>query len=155
MQTDEAKKEKVRANSKIHYKNNRDLYAKRDAARWNDPERRAKVQAYQRERYIKHKMMILSHYSPDLVCAYCGEDWFPCLTIDHINGDGHKGKGKSGRRYNGIANLSRLLGKDGQWPDDLQVLCQSCNSVKRTMTDKEFRQAYPERIHEPTNPHRL
>jgi len=58
------------------------------------------------------------------VCACCGE-WRPrFLTIEHVNKDGARHRGKSRR---GGMGLYRLLKKRG-WPTDgYELLCMNCN----------------------------
>ena len=132
----------MRAYGKKHYAENPEYYTEKHQKRIADPVEHAKLNAYFKDRYKKRKMKVIKHYSPDMCCAYCGDDWYPCLTVDHINGDGCIQK--KTKKQN--VNMSSFSADSSKWPKDIQILCGSCNSVKRNMNDKEFRQAYPERI---------
>lgn len=68
---------------------------------------------------------VLTYYSNGtLKCACCGEDIYEFLTIDHINGGGHKH-----RKQIGMGNLYRWLRKNN-FPKGYQVLCFNCNCGK-------------------------
>jgi len=74
------------------------------------------------EWYLKHKIEVLSHYSPELKCMRCGCNDIRCLTIDHMNGNGN-----DHRRING--NTLIWL-KKNNYPRGFQVLCMNCNWKK-------------------------
>lgn len=62
-------------------------------------------------------------------CACCGETEPIFLTIDHINNDGHKERGKWGRNLTSSEMICRRLLK--QKRDDIQILCYNCNCGKQ------------------------
>ena len=80
-----------------------------------------------RSRYSKKvKLDILSHYSgknKNIECALCGNDRLEVLTIDHINGGGHREQKKSG--FLGT-EYYRYLAREG-YPTGFRVLCMNCN----------------------------
>jgi hypothetical protein len=109
------------------------------------------------EQYVKHKLLqqkihhqlkfeVLVHYSgtnpPHCMCQ--GEDcWHKglcpvhdsrALSIDHINGDG---KIQRANVYRSGTALYRWL-KTNNYPEDVQVLCMSCQFVKASVK-KEIR----------------
>jgi len=59
------------------------------------------------------------------VCAGCEETRLEFLTIDHIDGGGHKHRDKKGRRIGGTA-IYHWLKKRG-YPKGFRVLCMNCN----------------------------
>ena len=62
------------------------------------------------------------------------------LTIDHINGDGHKHKSPAGRRIGSYNLCVRLIRDD--FPLGYQVLCGSCQ-MKKAIINKEHPTKYP------------
>lgn len=79
------------------------------------------------------RLEALAHYGG--VCACCGEDNAYVLTFDHKNGDG-----AAQRRLNGSRPAYRA--RRGQYPADIQVLCQSCNWAKGTQETCPCRDAH-------------
>lgn len=78
-------------------------------------------------------------------CACCGMiDTHEFFCIDHIDGDGHKHRGSTGKRILGI-NMYLWLRRNG-YPSDYQVLCHSCNVAKGTQTE------CPHQVRERTTP---
>jgi len=75
----------------------------------------------------KVKREVLEHYGGNPPkCACCGESHFEFLTIDHMNGGGHKERTRLGRE--GVA-FYFWLRKNG-YPKGYQVLCMNCNWAK-------------------------
>lgn len=66
------------------------------------------------------RLIVFNHYGSECVC--CGEDKIEFLVIDHINNDGNKFRKK-------VHDLYLYIIKNN-FPKDLQVLCQNCNSAK-------------------------
>ncbi len=66
---------------------------------------------------------VLSHYGP--ACQCCGEVRDAFLSIDHVNGDGHKDVDSKGRRVAGAQLYARLL-RDA-FPEGYRTLCMNCN----------------------------
>lgn len=84
--------------------------------RRNSPEIREK----ERLAYVKEKMRIISHYSNEnMNCSCCKESNIEFLTVDHINGGGHKHRKE-------IKNLYSWL-KRNHYPDGFRILCMNCN----------------------------
>ena len=70
------------------------------------------------------KRLVLEAYSGKYPhCACCGESTYQFLTIDHINGGGHK------HRKEIKIPLTRWLYKNN-CPQGFQVLCMNCNLAK-------------------------
>jgi hypothetical protein len=108
-------------------------------------EKRSKLNKQANERNRKIKIKVLEYYSNgELKCAnpyHIHNEVIinpTLLTIDHINGDGYKEKGKHGRRIGGSAFYRKLLRQN--FPDGFQVLCWNCQAYKR-----EFNQEYGEK----------
>jgi hypothetical protein len=59
------------------------------------------------------------------ICACCGADFYPHLTLDHIDGGGAAER-KAGKRSQ---HLVAELWRDG-FPPGYQVLCWNCNWTK-------------------------
>lgn len=76
----------------------------------------------------KLRLEVLTHYGGNPPkCACCGEMIIQFLTLDHINGGGHKERLKYGM---GSFGLYIHLRKTG-FPEGYQVFCMSCNFGKR------------------------
>lgn len=67
------------------------------------------------------RLKVLFHYG--MICACCGEKNIEFLTIDHINNDGNE------QRKTFKTDFYIWIIKNN-YPYDLQVLCQNCNSAK-------------------------
>lgn len=67
---------------------------------------------------------IFGHYSNGKnCCACCGESQFEFLTLDHVNEDGAKKRGKT--RQGGVIYYRKLVREN--YPDGYQILCYNCN----------------------------
>lgn len=66
---------------------------------------------------------VMAYYGP--ACKCCDEWRDPFLTIDHIDGSGHKHVGATGRRVGG-GKLYAWLRRQG-FPTGYRVLCVNCN----------------------------
>lgn len=74
------------------------------------------------------KVEVFTHYCGGAPkCNRCGLDDIRALTIDHINGDGWKDRSASRR---GGIQFYRWLKSYG-YPTNVQVLCMSCQWIKR------------------------
>src|SRR6266496_1690657 len=72
----------------------------------------------------RHRRLCIEYYSDNKVeCACCHESMYEFLTIDHINGGGHKHK----QIHRGA--LYSWLIKNG-FPEGYMVLCYNCNCAK-------------------------
>ncbi|MDE1873981.1 MAG: hypothetical protein KGI04_02575 [Candidatus Micrarchaeota archaeon] len=80
-----------------------------------------------RSRYSRNiKVDLLSHYAKrngEISCAICGENRMEVLTIDHINGGGHREQQRVGMKG---TEYYRFLAKSG-YPLGFRVLCMNCN----------------------------
>ena len=77
----------------------------------------------------KHKYEVMLHYGGNPPkCACCGETEYRFLTIDHINGGGHKHR-ESLKHNGGSIFLYYWLIKNN-FPEGYQVLCMNCNFTK-------------------------
>ena len=115
---DEKYREAIKEQSRLFRKTNKDI---------------VKIKDRERKQKLRHE--VISHYSDGKCnCACCGEDEFYFLSLDHINGGGHKHR--------------RLLGKDGinfyawikkiGYPEGYQILCMNCNWGKRMNPNGEI-----------------
>ena len=76
------------------------------------------------------KRRVLTHYGGGIcACVRCGFADLRALSIDHINGNGHK------ERKGGIALYESL--KQRGFPDGYQTLCLNCQFIKRD-ENKEY-----------------
>jgi len=112
-------KEKYREKSKEYYRNHkRELYETHKI--WVKSERgKLKIKIWQQN----FKLEVLIHYggSPPK-CACCGETNVEFLTIDHINGEGHKQ-----RKTQGLGTQFYYWLKRNNFPEGFRVLCYNCN----------------------------
>jgi|CXWL01.1.fsa_nt_gi hypothetical protein len=69
---------------------------------------------------------IFDHYG--WVCKCCGDSHHECMTLDHIDNDGHKDKFPGGGKITGKSLYSQVI-KQGL-PDSFQTLCHNCNFGK-------------------------
>lgn len=77
--------------------------------------------------YDKVKELVFAHYGK--VCACCGESNYLFLSIDHVNNDGYKEVGSTGKRDSGRTMYARIVRLG--YPDTFQTLCMNCNFGKR------------------------
>ena len=100
-----------------------------DSALWGELHRKAK-RCYQ-----------LRRVDPMMRCAYCRDDWIPGLQFDHIDGNGRFER-NAGIIKDTLGNVAECIEPSLKY----QILCATCNFVKRNLSDEEFRAKYPERI---------
>jgi hypothetical protein len=79
---------------------------------------------YQKQRNKKIREKFIEMYGGK--CSCCGESDVIFLTMDHINNDGNKRRGKYG--CNNLKEYSLAI-KEYR-PDMFQVLCYNCNHAK-------------------------
>jgi len=110
-------KDEIKARSLKRY------YETREADR---PKKKQRAKVYQENL----KLEVLTRYGNGMArCVICGEDRLPCLSIDHINGDGAKhrrelfGSNTSSRTYSWL--------KKNDYPEGFQTLCMNCQWVKK------------------------
>ncbi len=84
---------------------------------------------YQRERTIKIKQEVLTHYgNGECICVGCGERRLDCLSLDHIANNGADERRKQFR--GGGVEFYRHLQKLN-YPDGYQTLCMNCQWIKK------------------------
>lgn len=98
-------------------------------AKLRSSERKAKLQAWRKRTRIgiarrrEIRKQVIEHYGSRCFC--CGETEIEFLTIDHVNGGGHKHKSQVGK---GLRFLQWIIKND--YPSDLQILCWNCNCAR-------------------------
>lgn len=76
----------------------------------------------------RKKIEVLTHYgNGKLACVICGEERLPCLSIDHIDGDGNKHRREIGARN---AHSFYIWLRQQGFPVGYQTLCMNCQFVK-------------------------
>lgn len=69
------------------------------------------------------RLAIVTHYSSGrMCCADCGEDRYPVLDLDHINGGGRAERTQAGSPEAFYTNLIKT-----GFPEGYRVLCRNCN----------------------------
>ena len=98
---------------------------------------REKIKFEARSYRRRMKMDVLRHYGGNKVsCVVCGENRLPCLSLDHINGDGHAQSLVVGR-----GNKLYLWIKNNNYPQGYQTLCMNCQWIKRH-ENQEYKNQY-------------
>lgn len=80
------------------------------------------------QQWQRDKEDIILHYGPN--CQCCGEDFYPFLVLDHINGKGTQQRQDLKAQGRG-SNFYRWLIRNS-YPKGFQVLCANCNMAKGT-----------------------
>lgn len=75
----------------------------------------------------KHKTFVFDYFGGECKGDGCGERDYRVLTLDHVNGDGHKEKGRGSELYR---VLYRKLTKGKLHNRELQLLCFNCHAKK-------------------------
>lgn len=91
--------------------------------RQNDPEYRARIDAYIKETTDALRAEALAAYGD--ACECCGETTVEFLNIDHIEGVPPSHRSKSGARLFGRP-FYYVLKREG-FPDTCRILCFNCN----------------------------
>lgn len=105
----------------VNYQKNRESIKK-----YQD-KNRDKLKEYYKEHHRKLKEKVLINYGKKCTC--CGEKNIHFLTLDHINNDGYKTKGKTGKRIVGTTMYRHLIRE--KYPSGIQTLCFNCNIGKQ------------------------
>lgn len=80
---------------------------------------------------IRLKHAALTFYgNGNLACVLCGEDDVRCLSLDHINGNGHKHRNSLGPKGRGGYHFYLWLSKQG-FPNGYRTLCMNCQFRER------------------------
>jgi hypothetical protein len=93
----------------------------------NFQKHKVKRDSYRRKYYQDIRIEVLTHYgNGKCACVQCGENRFPCLTLDHINNDGKQDR----ELYGCGVNFYKRLKRTG-FPLGIQTLCMNCQIVKQ------------------------
>lgn len=102
------------------------ILSKSDKKRYQTLKRKIDIREAKRRKYYRMKIDVMDKYGEK--CAYCGDDRFEVLTIDHINGGGQKHmRTEEFKRY---GSFWRILDNIKYSPDLYQILCHNCNQIK-------------------------
>ena len=88
--------------------------------KYKDIEHRTKQRIYEKTLRESLRQQILEHYGNK--CHCCGETRKEFLSIDHINGGGHKHRKRVGK---GLAFYKWFV--KNNFPDGFRILCMNCN----------------------------
>ena len=85
------------------------------------------------------KQEVLTHYgNGKCACVNCSFDDIRALSIDHIEGGGHKERLKLGKGLDrGGVSFYRFLRQRG-YPEGYQTLCMNCQVIKQVKTPIEL-----------------
>ena len=123
-----------------YYKKNREKILAGQTKNRGKAENRYQLRA---RRYHRFKIQALKMYGgEEPKCAWCGENRYECLQIDHINDDGYKDRRIAKSSIGGGENFFRWLIKQPHQPDKYQVLCANCNVVKRLRGVVSYNQGF-------------
>lgn len=87
---------------------------------------REHIRQINRELTKRLKVEVLAHYGGGvLACVKCGKAQLPCLSLDHINGNGNRH-----RRELGASGVYRWA-KKNHYPGGYQTLCMNCQFIKK------------------------
>jgi len=120
--TEEERKEK----RKIYWQRYEEKYPERvkKQRKRQYKKRKLRQRKYMKNYFMKIKLEVFRHYSPELKCNKCGFSDLRALQIDHIFGGG-------------VTHLKKTNGRLYPWiiknnfPVGFQVLCANCNWIKR------------------------
>jgi len=91
--------------------------------------REAQLRARRKQHDDGIRTEVLKHYgNGKLACIQCGESRLPCLTIDHIEGNGAKHR-REIKRHGGAAFCTWL--KQQGYPEGYRTLCMNCQLLVR------------------------
>jgi hypothetical protein len=129
--------EKERARAKRYYQKHREEIKERTALWRQNPEVLQMLHQRRVETSRRLKIEVLTHYgNGKFACVQCGENRFPCLSIDHMNGKGFEHRQQLGHNRAGGAKIYRWL-KEQAYPGGYQTLCMNCQWSKK-YENKEF-----------------
>jgi hypothetical protein len=111
----------------------RELYLAQTAASYQ--RRKIKVSATRSRKRAERKLVVLTHYGKDgkLQCCWpdCQETDIDCLTIDHIQNDGHEHRKKVGN-----GGVYKDIIKNA-FPSGFQTLCASHQMKKEIISKRD------------------
>jgi hypothetical protein len=116
-------REEILRKSKINYQLQRDFKLKqmKEYHLKNRQKHLERFRIYDKQIRKKETALVIAHYSNnENKCDCCGESDPRFLTVDHINGGGHK------HRKATTKNTCRWLLKNN-FPNGFQILCFNCN----------------------------
>ena len=122
--------ERVGAYNKAYLERNREMMnVRRRMSRMQNGGVRIILNSRTRNYRAEQRYRVLDYYSNGkLCCALCDEARLPCLSIDHIEGNGN-----AHRRSIGVKSGSSFyswIEKNG-FPTGFRVLCANCQSMSR------------------------
>ena len=120
--------EKRRKYQNAYYHRNRERIREKERLwyRANLQQRRE----YNRNYKYKLKILVLTYYGKGKCeCCICGESRDPCLTIDHIDGNGASHRRSIGMPKGG-GNIYGWL-RMKAYPEGYQTLCMNCQWIKQ------------------------
>ena len=127
-------KEKTRSYGREYYERNKERIKERGIRRYQEDRVRILNVCRKHHQDIKKEVLTFYSNSKEPKCVCCGEDRLPCLSIDHIEGDGALQRKSLGASAG--AHLYRWLRKQG-YPEGYQTLCMNCQYIKK-FKNKEF-----------------
>lgn len=101
------------------HKEQRKQYAKEYR---NNPQNKEYITKWKKAWIGRQKSLVFAHYGNK--CQCCGESQKEFLTLDHINGDGHKQRRMRAGTGTGSNFYKWII--DHNYPNDLQILCCNC-----------------------------
>ena len=107
-----------------------------------------------RQKLRRHniKIKVLTYYgNNNLACVICGENRLPCLTLDHINGEGFQHRQQINKGAG--TTFYTWLEKQG-FPKGYQTLCMNDQFIKRnerTEVNKAGKRGYSSSYSSPEN----
>lgn len=104
---------------------------KQESIKWRNenPER---FKLMKKQCSMRLKQRVIEGYGGKCSCSGCNEDNFYFLTIDHINGGGHKHRKLLGNKQ-GPAFYKWLI--ENNFSSDFRLLCWNCNCGRRYLPD--------------------
>ena len=140
----QANRHKSNLRRKEHYEANRrkELIARKINWRENREKYVLRKKDLFAKKYYTLKFSVYKKYGNK--CAVCGESRQPCLSIDHINGDGKEHR----KHKSSLRILQDVLGDES---GRFQILCMNCQWIKRS-ENKEWKSRVfylPEKIPAP------
>ena len=105
-----------------------EIQRRHDRKRYNTPKRKEQHGDVRIRRHHRNKVAVLEKYGHS--CAYCGEDRYELLTVDHINNDGARHRQTKKYKRLNVGGMWGYLAMTEFRPDLYQILCWNCNCAK-------------------------
>ena len=113
-------------------------------AKWT-PEERAVRNGRDIAQKLARRTAIINEYGH--ACAWCGEDEYIFLTLDHVNDDGADHRRELGAGHNNILTYI----EENNYPDSIQLLCWNCNATKQYHGEEKVKEAIEQRTKQRDN----